>query len=191
MEEIFIPLETQPPGNTPVAPSDTDMQNDKGKRHIERLIPKKKWTPISTQSTRKPEISGSRQGKPALITHTGKIAIINSVSISKGKFPKAVEPKFGQRTVKEPEDLGLEIMVDGRTLREILPMLPFTFQFNRKLKPQDWNDMDKVLKLHKLLKDLFQWRMDKKRFNIGSHWEEPEESFERICLKEIPLRDLT
>ncbi|MBW0551476.1 hypothetical protein O181_091191 [Austropuccinia psidii MF-1] len=48
-----------------------------------------------------------------------------------------------QRTDKscpEPEDLQedtLDTVVDGKSLREIIPTLPFTFQFNRKLKSED------------------------------------------------------
>ncbi|MBW0548641.1 hypothetical protein O181_088356 [Austropuccinia psidii MF-1] len=68
--------------------------------------------------------------------------------------------------------------------------MPFTFQFNRNLKPEDWEDIDQVLKLHQLLKDLFQWRMDNKRFNLASHWAELGASFQKICLKEIEFKDL-
>ncbi|MBW0472236.1 hypothetical protein O181_011951 [Austropuccinia psidii MF-1] len=50
--------------------------------------------------------------------------------------------------------------------------------------------MDQVLQLHKLLKDLSQWRMDNKRFKLASHWAELEESFQKICLKEIPFKEL-
>ncbi|MBW0565156.1 hypothetical protein O181_104871 [Austropuccinia psidii MF-1] len=60
----------------------------------------------------------------------------------------------------EPEDLEedtLDTVVDGKTLREIIPTLPFTFQSNRNLRPKDWKDMDHVLQLHQLLKDVFQW----------------------------------
>ncbi|MBW0541368.1 hypothetical protein O181_081083 [Austropuccinia psidii MF-1] len=32
--------------------------------------------------------------------------------------------------------------------------------------------------------------MDNKRFNLASHWAEPEASFQKICLKEIPFKDL-
>ncbi|MBW0564071.1 hypothetical protein O181_103786 [Austropuccinia psidii MF-1] len=59
---------------------------------------------------------------------------------------------------------------------KIIPTLPFTIQFNRNLKPEDWKDMDQVLQLHQLLKDLFQWSMDNKRFNLASHREELGES---------------
>ncbi|MBW0477863.1 hypothetical protein O181_017578 [Austropuccinia psidii MF-1] len=50
--------------------------------------------------------------------------------------------------------------------------------------------MDQVLQLHKLRKDLFQWSMDNKRFNLASHWAELEASCQKICPKEIDLRDL-
>ncbi|MBW0545974.1 hypothetical protein O181_085689 [Austropuccinia psidii MF-1] len=59
----------------------------------------------------------------------------------------------------EPEDLEggtLDTVVDGKTLREIIPTLPFTFQFSRNPKPEEWKDMDQALQLHQLLKDLFQ-----------------------------------
>ncbi|MBW0518836.1 hypothetical protein O181_058551 [Austropuccinia psidii MF-1] len=65
-----------------------------------------------------------------------------------------------QRTEKacpEPEDLEedtLDTVMDGKTLWEITATVPFTFQFNRKLKPEDWKDIDQILQLHKLLKDL-------------------------------------
>ncbi|MBW0489574.1 hypothetical protein O181_029289 [Austropuccinia psidii MF-1] len=101
-----------------------------------------------------------------------------------------------QRTEKacpEPEDLEedtLDTVVDGNTLREIIPTMPFTFQLNRHLKPDDWKDMDQVFRIHQLLKDLFQWCMDNKRFNLASHWAELGANFQNICLKEIEFRDL-
>ncbi|MBW0473985.1 hypothetical protein O181_013700 [Austropuccinia psidii MF-1] len=63
-----------------------------------------------------------------------------------------------EKACPEPEDLEedtLDIVVDGKILREIIPTLPFTFQFNRNLKREDWKDMDEVLQLHQLLIDLF------------------------------------
>ncbi|MBW0524985.1 hypothetical protein O181_064700 [Austropuccinia psidii MF-1] len=101
-----------------------------------------------------------------------------------------------QRTEKacpKPNDLQegtLDTVVDGNKLREIIPTLPLTFQFNRNLKPQDWKDMDQVLQLQKLLTYLFQWSMDNKRFSLASHWAELEASFQKICLREIPFKDL-
>ncbi|MBW0465106.1 hypothetical protein O181_004821 [Austropuccinia psidii MF-1] len=73
---------------------------------------------------------------------------------------------------------------------EIIPTLPFTFQLNRNLKPEDWKDIDQVLQLHQLLKDLFQWSMDNKRFNLAPHWAELGASYRKICNKEIDFRDL-
>ncbi|MBW0506855.1 hypothetical protein O181_046570 [Austropuccinia psidii MF-1] len=80
--------------------------------------------------------------------------------------------------------------MDGKKLREIIPTLKFTFKFNRNLKPEDWKDMDQVLQLHQLHKDLFQWSMNSKRFNLASHWGEIGASFQKICLKEIDFKDL-
>ncbi|MBW0561905.1 hypothetical protein O181_101620 [Austropuccinia psidii MF-1] len=101
-----------------------------------------------------------------------------------------------QRTEKafpEPEYLEehtMDTVVDGKTLKEIITTLPFTFQFHRNLKTEDWKDMDQVLQLHQLLKDLFQCSMDNKRFNLACHWAELGESFQNICLKEIDFTDL-
>ncbi|MBW0590991.1 hypothetical protein O181_130706 [Austropuccinia psidii MF-1] len=50
--------------------------------------------------------------------------------------------------------------------------------------------MDQVLQLHQLLKDLFQWSRDRKRFNLASHWAELGASCQKICLTEIDFRDL-
>ena len=75
-------------------------------------------------------------------------------------------------------------------MREIISTLPFTLQFRRDLKPEDWKDMDQVLQIHQLLKDLFQWSMDNKRFNLATHWAELESSCQKICLKEIDFKDL-
>ncbi|MBW0537434.1 hypothetical protein O181_077149 [Austropuccinia psidii MF-1] len=50
--------------------------------------------------------------------------------------------------------------------------------------------MDQVLQLHQLLKDLFEWSMENKRFNLASHWAEIGASFQKICLKGIDLKDL-
>ncbi|MBW0568823.1 hypothetical protein O181_108538, partial [Austropuccinia psidii MF-1] len=209
-EENYIPLETQSQANTTVTPSKPEGSKGKGKRHSEGLITAKKWTPIATQRKRKPRNSASIQGKPTLTTFTGKITIISPVATSKGKLPKSADNKFVKGTVKEtlaskepnqrtekacpePEDLEedtLDTVVEGETLEEIIPTLPFTFQFNRNIKPEDLKYMDQVLQLHQLLKDVFQWRMDNKRFNLASHWEELGESCQKICLKEIDFRDL-
>ncbi|MBW0474203.1 hypothetical protein O181_013918 [Austropuccinia psidii MF-1] len=55
----------------------------------------------------------------------------------------------------EPEDLEedtLDTVVEGKTLREIIPTVLFTFQFNRNPKPECWKDTDQVLQLHQLCK---------------------------------------
>ncbi|MBW0461319.1 hypothetical protein O181_001034 [Austropuccinia psidii MF-1] len=210
VEENVIPLETQSQANTPVRPSEPEGSRGKGQRHSEVLIRAKRWTPIDTQRNRKPSNSASIQGKPTLTTFTGKITIINPFVTSKGKLPKSVNRKFVQGTVKEtlaskgksqrteracpePEDLEedtLDTVVYGKTLREIIPTMPFTLQFNRNLNPEDWKDMDQVLQLHQLLEDLFQWSMDYKRFNLASNWAELGASFQKICLKEMDFKDL-
>ncbi|MBW0487150.1 hypothetical protein O181_026865 [Austropuccinia psidii MF-1] len=132
------------------------------------------------------------------------MTVINPVVTSKGKLAVAVENKFVQGTVKgtsqrtekpspEPEDLEedtLDTVVYGKTLRDIIPTLPLIFKFNRNLKPEEWKDMDQVLQLHQLLQDLFQWRMDNKRFNLASHWAELRASCQKIYLKEIPFKGL-
>ncbi|MBW0534897.1 hypothetical protein O181_074612 [Austropuccinia psidii MF-1] len=165
---------------------------------------------MSTQRNRKPQNSASIEGQHTLTTCTGKITIINPVVTSKGKLPKAVDRKFVQGTVKEtlaskgtsqrtqkacpePEDLEedtLDTVVDKNTLRETIPTLPFTFQFNRNSKPEDWKDMDQVPQLHQLLKERFQWSMDNKRFNLAFYWAELGASCQKICLKEIDFKDL-
>ncbi|MBW0551320.1 hypothetical protein O181_091035 [Austropuccinia psidii MF-1] len=50
--------------------------------------------------------------------------------------------------------------------------------------------MDQALKLNKLLKYLFQCIVENKMLNLASHWEGLGESFERICLKDIPFKNL-
>ncbi|MBW0539660.1 hypothetical protein O181_079375 [Austropuccinia psidii MF-1] len=50
--------------------------------------------------------------------------------------------------------------------------------------------MDKVLQLHQILKDSFQWSMDNKRFNLASYWAKLGASSQKICLKGIDFRDL-
>ncbi|MBW0552325.1 hypothetical protein O181_092040 [Austropuccinia psidii MF-1] len=80
-----------------------------------------------------------------------------------------------EKACLEPEDMEedtLDKVVDGKTLREIIPTLSFTLQFNGNLKPENLKDMDQVLHLHQLLKYVFQWSMDNKRFNLASHWAE-------------------
>ncbi|MBW0489316.1 hypothetical protein O181_029031 [Austropuccinia psidii MF-1] len=98
-----------------------------------------------------------------------------------------------EKAFREPEALEedtLDMVVDGKTLREIMPTLPLTFQFNRNLNPEDWKDMDEVLQLHQILKDLFQWSMDNKRFNLESHLEELGGICQKICLKEMEFKGL-
>ncbi|MBW0586184.1 hypothetical protein O181_125899 [Austropuccinia psidii MF-1] len=84
----------------------------------------------------------------------------------------------------------MDTVVDGKTLREIIQTLPFTFQFSRNLEQEDWIDMDQVLQLYQLLKDIFQWSMENKRFNLAFHWAELGASFQKICLKVISFKDL-
>ncbi|MBW0484157.1 hypothetical protein O181_023872 [Austropuccinia psidii MF-1] len=50
--------------------------------------------------------------------------------------------------------------------------------------------MGQVLQLHQILKDLFQWSIENKTFNLASHWEELGASYQKIFLKEIPFKDL-
>ncbi|MBW0522774.1 hypothetical protein O181_062489 [Austropuccinia psidii MF-1] len=69
------------------------MQKGKGKNKSESIITAKKWTPLATQRPRKPQNYASIQGEPTLITHTGKITVINPVVNSKGKFPKDSKQK--------------------------------------------------------------------------------------------------
>ncbi|MBW0502334.1 hypothetical protein O181_042049 [Austropuccinia psidii MF-1] len=189
VEENYIQIETQSQVNTQVTPSGPEGSKGKGNRHSEGLITAKKWTPIATQRNRKPQNSASIQGKLTLTAFTGNITVINPVVNSKGKLPKAADNIFVQGTVKEtlfskgtsqrtkkacpePEDLEedtFDTVVDGKKLREILPTLPFTFQFNRNLKQDDWEDMDQVLQLHQLLKDLFQQEVQP-GIPLGRNW---------------------
>ncbi|MBW0508313.1 hypothetical protein O181_048028 [Austropuccinia psidii MF-1] len=84
----------------------------------------------------------------------------------------------------------MDTIVDVSELKEIIPILPLTSQFNKNLNPEDWKDTDQVLQLHQLLKDSFQWRIDQKRFNLASNWEVLRAGFQKIYLKEIPFKDL-
>ncbi|MBW0476016.1 hypothetical protein O181_015731 [Austropuccinia psidii MF-1] len=162
-------------------------------RHSEGPITAKKWTPIATQRNKKPLNSASIQGKPTLTTCTGKITIINPVVTYKETLASKGTKQRTEKGFQEPEDLEedpLDTVVDGKTLREIIPTLPFTLKFNRNLKPEDWKDIDQVLQLHQLLKDIFQWSMDNKMFNLASHWAELGASFQKIFIKEIDFSDL-
>ncbi|MBW0528072.1 hypothetical protein O181_067787 [Austropuccinia psidii MF-1] len=191
LEENLIPLETQSQGNTPVIPSEPEGKG-KGKRHSEGLITIKKWKPIATQTSRKPQTSASIQGKPTLTTCTVKITVICHPYTSSTLKSQGTSQRT-EKAFSEPEDLEqdtLDTVVDGKTLREIIPTLPFTFQFKRNLEPEDWKDMDKVLQIHELLKDLFQWSMENKRLELASYWADLGETFQKIYLKEIPLKDL-
>ncbi|MBW0547130.1 hypothetical protein O181_086845 [Austropuccinia psidii MF-1] len=210
VEENHIPLETHSQANIPVTTSEPEGSKGKGEGHSEGLMKAQEWTPIAPQRNKKQQNSASIQGKPTLTVCTGKITVINPVVTSKGKLPKAEDNKFVKGTVKEtlvskgtsqtkekacpePEDLEEDTsntVVDGKTFSEIIHTLPLTFQFNRNLKQEDWKDMDQVLQLHQLLKDLFQWSIDNKRFNLVSQWAELGASCQEICLKEIDFKDL-
>ncbi|MBW0470497.1 hypothetical protein O181_010212 [Austropuccinia psidii MF-1] len=143
------------------------MPKGKGKRENEILIPNKQWAQTATQRTRKSQSSASMQGT------------LESQGASQ---------KTDQECSKQ-EYQGIDTIVDGRELREIIPMLPFSFQLNKNLKTEDWKDMYQVHQLHQLLKALFKWSMDNNRFNLASHWEELGSVFQKICLKEIPFKD--
>ncbi|MBW0544731.1 hypothetical protein O181_084446 [Austropuccinia psidii MF-1] len=81
-------------------------------------------------------------------------------------------------------------MSNGKTLREIMPTLSFTFQFNIDHKSEDCTDIYQVPQPHKLLKDLFQWIRQNTRFNVASHWEELEANFHKICFREMCFKDV-
>ncbi|MBW0533583.1 hypothetical protein O181_073298 [Austropuccinia psidii MF-1] len=100
------------------------------------------------------------------------------------------QDRGGLSRTRRPQEDTLDTQVDGKTLREIIPTLQFTFQFNRNLKQEDFKDMDQVLQLHQRLKDLFQRSMDNKRFNLALQWAELGESFQKIWLKEIDFNTL-
>ncbi|MBW0467808.1 hypothetical protein O181_007523 [Austropuccinia psidii MF-1] len=193
MEDNFIPLETQSQANIPVTPSESEGSKGKAKRHSEGLITAKKWTPIATQKSRKPLNYAAIQGKPTLTACKGKVTIINQVLTPKETLASKGTNQRTEEDYPEPEDLednSLDTVVDGKTMREIISTLPFTLQFNRNFKPEDWKDMDEVLQPHQLLKDLLQLSMDNKRLNLNSHWAELEASCQKICLKEIDFKDI-
>ncbi|MBW0475337.1 hypothetical protein O181_015052 [Austropuccinia psidii MF-1] len=50
--------------------------------------------------------------------------------------------------------------------------------------------MEQALQLSQLLKDLFQWSMDNKRFSLASHWAELGASCQKIYLKEMEFKDI-
>ncbi|MBW0462192.1 hypothetical protein O181_001907 [Austropuccinia psidii MF-1] len=51
-------------------------------------------------------------------------------------------------------------------------------------------DMNQVLQLHQLLKDLFQWSMEQQRFNLDSHWEKLGASCKKIRLREMYFKKI-
>ncbi|MBW0574590.1 hypothetical protein O181_114305 [Austropuccinia psidii MF-1] len=126
-----------------------------------------------------------------LCINTRQISKSSTQHIFQGTVKETLESQgTSQRTDKacpEPDDLEediLDTLVDGKTWREIIPTLPFTFQFDRNLKPQDWKDIDQVLQLHQLLKNLFQWSINNKIFNLASYWEEIGAIVKKICLRD-------
>ncbi|MBW0538656.1 hypothetical protein O181_078371 [Austropuccinia psidii MF-1] len=166
-----------------MAPSEPGGRKGKGKRHSEGLITAKKGPQISTQRNRKPQNSESIQGKPALITCTGQITIINAVVTSKGKLPKAVDNKFEQGTVKgtsqrtekaypDPEDL------EEDTLETVNPQARGLEQYGSSSSAPPTPQRP------------CQWSMDSKRLYLAYHWEELGESFQKICIKEIDFKAL-
>ncbi|MBW0539702.1 hypothetical protein O181_079417 [Austropuccinia psidii MF-1] len=100
------------------------------------------------------------------------------------------EDKDGLSRTRRPGGGHLGHSGGWKDIGEIIPTLRFRYQFNRNLIKEEWRDMDQVLQLHQLLKDLFQWRMDNKRFNLASHWAELGASCQKICLKEIEFKEL-
>ncbi|MBW0588330.1 hypothetical protein O181_128045 [Austropuccinia psidii MF-1] len=100
------------------------------------------------------------------------------------------EDREGLSRTRRPEEETLDTVVDGNKLREIILTPPFTSQFNRNLKPEYWKDMDQVLQFHQLPKDLCQWNMNHKRFELETQWADLGASCQKICLKEIEIREL-
>ncbi|MBW0476984.1 hypothetical protein O181_016699 [Austropuccinia psidii MF-1] len=92
--------------------------------------------------------------------------------------PKDIQGQFRTRTPGSGHHSGLQDN-EGNN-----PMLPFTIKFNRDLKPEDWKDMNQVIQLHELLKALFQWSMDNKRFKMRRTWSKiPEGMLKRDTIQ--------
>ncbi|MBW0553560.1 hypothetical protein O181_093275 [Austropuccinia psidii MF-1] len=66
-----------------------------------------------------------------------------------------------------------------------------TLPIQQKPQTRGLGDMDQVLKLHKLLKYLFQCIMENKMLNLASHWGGLGASFQRIFLKDIPFKNVS
>ncbi|MBW0505655.1 hypothetical protein O181_045370 [Austropuccinia psidii MF-1] len=107
-----------------------------------------------------------------------------------GSFKSQGNSQRTDNNCSEPDNQGLYTIVNGRTQREIIPMLPFTSKFVKNLKLEDWRGMDQVLQIHQLLKYLLQWRMEYNRLKLVSHLAELRAGLQKIFLKEIPFKDL-
>ncbi|MBW0586637.1 hypothetical protein O181_126352 [Austropuccinia psidii MF-1] len=95
-----------------------------------------------------------------------------------------------QRTEKacpEPEELEedmLDTVVDGKTMREIISTLPFTLQFNRNLKPEDWKVMDQVLQLHNSSRTYSNGAWTTR----GSTWKVTGQNLEQVARRSVSER---
>ncbi|MBW0514651.1 hypothetical protein O181_054366 [Austropuccinia psidii MF-1] len=70
-----------------------------------------------------------------------------------------------------------------------MPTIPFISQLKRRLNIEDWNDMDKVLQINQLLKDLLYWSMENERLKLESHWEELVSGCHKIFPEENSFKD--
>ncbi|MBW0480386.1 hypothetical protein O181_020101 [Austropuccinia psidii MF-1] len=98
-----------------------------------------------------------------------------------------------EKACPEPEDLEedtLDTVVDGMTLKEIIPTLTFTFQYTETPNQRTGRIWIKFFSFTNFSKTFFQWSMDNMKFNLASHWAEIEASFQKICLKVIDFKYL-
>ncbi|MBW0535420.1 hypothetical protein O181_075135 [Austropuccinia psidii MF-1] len=67
--------------------------------------------------------------------------------------------------------------------------LPSIFQLKRHLNIEDWNDMDEILQINQLHKDLLYWSMENERLKQASHWEELVSGCHKIFPEENAFND--
>ncbi|MBW0464288.1 hypothetical protein O181_004003 [Austropuccinia psidii MF-1] len=122
------------------------------------------------QRTRKPLSSASIQAKPTFMTCTGKIPIIKPFITSKVKFSKAVDKEFVQGIVKDKYPKKMKFLNSSNTNISLYISGMFEYRgTSQKIDKHCSEPKDQGLEA---IVDGRTMRMDNKRFNLASHWED-------------------
>ncbi|MBW0476922.1 hypothetical protein O181_016637 [Austropuccinia psidii MF-1] len=79
------------------------------------------------------------------------------------------KPEHWQEETEEGDNQSLEKITSRElTNRKLIPKVLFQIKLKPEVQPRDWTDVEKVIQIHKQLKKLLTWILDK-HFSLGQY----------------------